>query len=193
MDRPYPAQPERRPAVRVRLPRRQRRPGGHYRGQSQPREDRGRALTARSGDETHAAGHMTDAPRSRLRSVLRWTPSVVLALVLLPSWGMFLSGGMAAVVGWSLLIDAGLLLAPLSLLVLVVDAIRKRRFSRPMWATLLFALVALWPGFWGLRLADRHGFRTVSRPRSRPPRFACHRTRGCASGGGATGSRRTTT
>ena len=95
---------------------------------------------------------MPDAPRSRFRSILRWTPSVGLALVLLSSWGMFLSGGMAAVVGWSLLIDAGLILGPLSLLVLVVHAVRKRRFSRPMWATLLLALVALWPGLWGFGL-----------------------------------------
>ena len=95
---------------------------------------------------------MTEPPRSRLRSILRWTFPVGLALVLLPSWTLFLSGGMRAVIGWSLLISAGQLLAPLSLLVLIVHAIRKRRFSRPMWTTLVLALIALWPGLWGFGL-----------------------------------------
>ena len=95
---------------------------------------------------------MTEPRRSRFRSILRWTLPVGLALVLLASWSLFLLGGMAAVIGWSLLIGAGQLLAPLSLLVLVVHAVRKRRFSRPIWATLALALVALWPGLWGLGL-----------------------------------------
>ena len=95
---------------------------------------------------------MTEPTRSRFRSVLRWTPPVGLGLVLLPSWSLFLAGGMPAVVGWTLLISAGPLLAPLSLLVLVVHAVRKRRFSRPMGATLVLALIALWPGLWGFGL-----------------------------------------
>ena len=95
---------------------------------------------------------MTEPPRSRFRSILRWTLPVGLAFVLLASWSLFLLGGMAAVIGWSLLISAGQLLAPLSLLVLVVNAVRKRRCSRPMWATLALALVAIWPGLWGFGL-----------------------------------------
>lgn len=83
---------------------------------------------------------------------MRWTPPAGLALVLVASWGLFLSGGMAAVIGWVLLISAGQLPAPLSLLVLAVHAIRKRRFSRPMWTTLALALVALWPALWGFGL-----------------------------------------
>ena len=59
---------------------------------------------------------------------------------------------MAAVIGWGLLISAGLVPAPLSLLMLAVHAIRKRRFSRPMWATLVLALFALWPALWGFGL-----------------------------------------
>jgi hypothetical protein len=59
---------------------------------------------------------------------------------------------MAAVIGWVLLISAGQLPAPLSLLVLAVHAMRKRRFSRPMWATLVLALFALWPALWGFGL-----------------------------------------
>ena len=95
---------------------------------------------------------MTAPTRSRFRSVLRWTPPVVLALVLLGSWSLFLSGGMAAVIGWGLLISTGQLPAPLSLLVLAVHAVRKRRFSRPMSATLVLALFALWPALWGFGL-----------------------------------------
>lgn len=95
---------------------------------------------------------MARPPRSRLRSVLRWTPPVGLALVLVASWGLFLSGGMAAVVGWALLIEGGQLAAPLSLLVLAVHAVRKRRFSRPMQATLALALLAVWPALWGFGL-----------------------------------------
>ena len=95
---------------------------------------------------------MTEPTRGRIRSVLRWTPPVALALVLLGSSSLFLSGGMAAVIGWGLLISAGLVPAPLSLLMLAVHAIRKRRFSRPMWATLVLALFALWPGLWAFGL-----------------------------------------
>ena len=95
---------------------------------------------------------MIRPPRSRLRSVLRWTPPVGLALVLVASWGLFLSGGMAAVVGWVLLIEGGQLAAPLSLLVLAVHAVRTRRFSRPMRATLALALLAVWPALWGFGL-----------------------------------------
>ena len=48
---------------------------------------------------------------------------------------------------------AGLALGPLSLLVLSsVHAIRERRFSRPMWATLALGLVTLWPGLWNVGL-----------------------------------------
>lgn len=90
--------------------------------------------------------------RSRLRTFLRWTLPAVLLAVLLPTWVLFLSGGLRAAVGWLLLIIAGQLLPPLSLLVLLAHGIRKRRFSRPMAATLLLALVALWPGFWGFGL-----------------------------------------
>ena len=90
---------------------------------------------------------VTRPPRSRLRSVLRWTPPVGLGLVLVASWGLFLSGGMAAVVGWVLLIEGGQLAGPLSLLVLAVHAFRKHRFSRPMQATLALALRVLFrPG-----------------------------------------------
>ena len=54
---------------------------------------------------------MTDALVSRFRTVLRWVLPVVLAVVLLPSWILFFSGGMRAVYGWVALISAGQLLA----------------------------------------------------------------------------------
>ena len=116
---------------------------------------------------------MTDVRRSRLRTVLRWTLPGGLGAVLLLSWILFFSGGMMAVVGWTLLISecreyqvtgrgmgyclrgaavTGQLLAPLSLLALIVHAVRTRRFSPPMRATLVLAVVALWPGLWSLGL-----------------------------------------
>ena len=95
---------------------------------------------------------MIEPLRGRFRSILRWALPVGLALVLLPSWILFLSGGMLAVGGWIALMLAGLVLAPLALLVLVVHTIRKRRFSHPMWATLALWLVTLWPGLWNVGL-----------------------------------------
>jgi len=93
---------------------------------------------------------MADAFRGRLRTVLRWALPAALAAVLLPSWALFLSGGMPGSVGWVLLVGAGALLAPLSLLALIVHAIRRRRFSRPMLATLILVLAALGPPLWVL-------------------------------------------
>ena len=63
---------------------------------------------------------------------------------------LYLSGGFAAVIGWVALITAGQLLAPLSLVVLLVHTIRRRRFSRPMQATFALAALASWPGLWSV-------------------------------------------
>ena len=95
---------------------------------------------------------MSEQPRSRCRSILRWTLAVGLALVLLPSWILFLSGGMRAVVGWFVLLLPVPVLALPSLLAVIVHAVRTRRFSPPMWTTLVLALIALWPGLWNLGL-----------------------------------------
>lgn len=95
---------------------------------------------------------MIQGTQGRFRRVVRWVLPALLAAVLLPSWALFFSGGMRAVVGWAVLINAGLFLAPLSLLVLLVHAVRKRRFSRPMQATSALAVLALWPGLWGFGL-----------------------------------------
>ena len=97
---------------------------------------------------------MPDAPRGSWRAVLRWTPPLTLAAVLVPSWLLFPFGGTLGMVGWLLLLLAGTLLAPPSLLVLVVHGVRKRRFSRPMLATLLLGLIALAPPLWVLGETD---------------------------------------
>lgn len=86
----------------------------------------------------------------RFRSFLRWLPAAALALALVPAWTLFFSGGMLAVFGWLALISVGQLLAPLSLLALLVHAVRKRRFSRPMQATAALGTLGLWPGLWSL-------------------------------------------
>jgi hypothetical protein len=87
-----------------------------------------------------------------VRSVLRWLPSVLLALALALAWRLFFSGGMRAVLGWASLIAIGQTLGPLTLLVLVIHAIRKSRFSAPMWSALGLALLSLWPALWSFGL-----------------------------------------
>ena len=64
-------------------------------------------------------------------------------------WAVFLSGGFRAVIAWIALISVGQLLAAPSLLALLAWGIWKRRFSRPMQATLALSLLALWPALWG--------------------------------------------
>ena len=91
----------------------------------------------------------------RFRSIVRWVLPVLLAAVLLPAWALYFSGGFLAVIGWVALISAGQLLAPLSLLALLVHAIRRRRFSRPMQATFALAALALWPGLWSVGILSR--------------------------------------
>ena len=95
---------------------------------------------------------VAQASLTRFRSVVRWVLPALLAVTILPAWALFFSGGMRAVIGWTALISAGQLLAPASLLVLFVHAVRKRRFSRPMQATFALAGLALWPGLWSLGL-----------------------------------------
>ena len=95
---------------------------------------------------------MIETPVSRFRAVLRWVLPVLLGIALLPSWVLFFSGGGWAILGWWVLMNSGQLLAPLTILVLIVHAVRKRRISRPMWVTLVLALVTLWPGLWGFGL-----------------------------------------
>lgn len=87
--------------------------------------------------------------RSRLRSLVGWIPAALLAIFLAALWLLFLRGGFGAVFAWGFLIAAGQVFGPLTLLVVVVHAIRKRRFSLPMVAALALALFSLWPALWG--------------------------------------------
>ena len=93
---------------------------------------------------------LTGHRMSRFRAVVRWVLPVLLAAILVPAWLLYLSGGFAAVIGWVALITAGQLLAPLSLVILLVHTIRERRFSRPMQATFVLAALAFWPGLWSV-------------------------------------------
>ncbi len=90
--------------------------------------------------------------QGRFRSIVRWLAPLGIAAVLAPAWTLYLSGGFRATRGWYILIAAGQVLAPLSLVVLLVHTIRKRRFSRPMQLTFALTALALWPGLWGVGL-----------------------------------------
>lgn len=91
--------------------------------------------------------------RPSARRITRWIPAAVLAVVLPVCWGLLLfGGGMTAVVAWVSLISVGQLLGPLAILAVLVHAVRRRRFSRPMQAALGLALFSLWPALWGFRL-----------------------------------------
>lgn len=92
--------------------------------------------------------------RSRWRNTARWTPATLLCMFLIVCWSLLFLGGFGSIVAWGLLIVGGQILAPLTLLVIIVHAIRKRRFSRPMLGTSALALFALWPALWGFGLFE---------------------------------------
>ena len=90
------------------------------------------------------------SPVGRIRALVRWVPAATLGVALSVLWPVFLSGsGYSAVIAWIALISVGQLLAPLALLALLAWGVWKRRFSRPMQATLALSLIALWPAMWG--------------------------------------------
>ena len=93
---------------------------------------------------------MTAYFQSPVQLVLRWFLPAFLAGILVPAWTLYFYGGFTSVIGWIALITIGQFLAPLSLVALLVHAIRKRRFSRPMQATLALSGLALWPGLWSV-------------------------------------------
>lgn len=90
--------------------------------------------------------------RSRVRSVVRWVPASLLGVSMVLCWTFLFLGGFGAVVAWVVLITVGQVLGPLTVLVVVVHTIRKRRFSRPMAVALALALFSLWPALWGFGL-----------------------------------------
>ena len=72
---------------------------------------------------------------------------------------------MRAVAGWISVVSVGQLAGPLTILVVLVHAIRKRRFSRPMQAAFALALFSLWPALWAF------GLLTMAFPASRATTF----------------------
>ncbi len=90
----------------------------------------------------------TNHSRSRLRRILRWTPLSILGSALLACLGFVLAGGFAGVVAWLLLLQLVPLLGLVSLLVTLVYALWKRRLSRPVIATTVVSLLAIWPLCW---------------------------------------------
>lgn len=86
--------------------------------------------------------------RSTRRSVLRWTPAVLLLVAIVVCWGVVFQRGRTGLIGWYLV----QMLVPLLGLGVVVGvsiyALIKRRRSLPIGLTLLLALVALWPLGW---------------------------------------------
>ncbi len=83
-----------------------------------------------------------------LRRILRWTPLSILGSSLLACLGFVLAGGFAGVVAWLLLLQLVPLLGLVSLLVTFVYVLWKRRLSRPVIATTVVSLLAIWPLCW---------------------------------------------
>lgn len=90
--------------------------------------------------------------RGAFRRAVRWVPAAVLLLAVAGCWAAAFGGGLPGVVAW----DALHLLVPLLglvlLLVCAAYAVWKRRFSVPVMATVVLALVALWPLCWNFEL-----------------------------------------
>jgi hypothetical protein len=81
--------------------------------------------------------------------LLRWLAPCVLGAAQLAVWASFLaSDGMARVMSWAMLLSAGPFLGVVFLLGAAIQAARRRRFTRPIIATVVLSLFALWPGAW---------------------------------------------
>jgi hypothetical protein len=85
--------------------------------------------------------------------VLRWLPAASLALMGAVAWATLFGGGMPGVYAYLILLAGLPPLALLALLGTLVYAVVKRRFSKPVWATRLVALVLLWPAAWMFNVA----------------------------------------
>lgn len=95
---------------------------------------------------------MTDGAQSPglFRRAVRWVPPLALAFLLASAWGAFFAGGVAAVVGFALLIAGAPLLGLPALLVTGIYAAVRRRRSAPVVMTLALGLLSLWPAAWPL-------------------------------------------
>lgn len=88
------------------------------------------------------------ASASPLRTVRRWLASAVLGLVLLATWGALFSGGMRAVVAFTLLVSLVPVLGIFNLLFEIARLAMARRFTRPIALGASLSALALWPAGW---------------------------------------------
>ena len=91
---------------------------------------------------------------STFRRVVRWVPSAVLAVVLVACWAAFFAGGMASVVGRTVLLIVAPFFGAITLLVALTYVAVRRRFSAPIAASVGLSLFALWPGAWSFGVAQ---------------------------------------
>lgn len=88
--------------------------------------------------------------RSRLRSVLRWLPTIVLGSTILACWTVVMAGDWSAADrGWSTLMTVGALAAPLFFYTLGY-AIWERSLRVPVMAVIGVAAIGTWPMGWQL-------------------------------------------
>ncbi len=82
--------------------------------------------------------------------ILRWVPAVLLAATFSLLWGTATRGGEQGVLAWLLLRGGLPYLGGTILLGMLVYFIWKRRVGRWQWATVLLAIIAMWPALWGV-------------------------------------------
>ena len=127
---------------------------------------------------------MTDANefRSRLRSVLRWLPSIVLGSTILACWTVVMIGDWSAKASaWSTLMTLGALAVPL-LFCTLGYAFWKRCLRAPVMALIGVATIGAWPMGWQLgilpiafpaRIESTRPTATVRLPTDVPLNVAC--------------------
>jgi hypothetical protein len=82
------------------------------------------------------------------RSVLGWLLRGSLAAVLVVAWTAMFSGGMRAVIAFTLLASVVPLLGLLNLVLETVRLVRTRRWASPILVGLALSSIALWPAAW---------------------------------------------
>jgi len=87
-----------------------------------------------------------------LRQLLRWTPAVILFLILALCWSAVWRGGLAGALAWDLLISLVPLLGAAALIFAAIYAVWKRRFSLPIAIAIALALIAIYPFGWNFGL-----------------------------------------
>gem|GEM_PF-768183 len=82
----------------------------------------------------------------------RWVPAGVLGVGLVGHGAFVVRGGLAGVAAWYSLMSFVAGAAALTLVVVLVHAVRKRRVSAPMVAAAGLAALGIWPGLWNFGL-----------------------------------------